>query len=726
MSPSTLRVSISPPPQVPLEEPSKSSVDLRTHSMADIDTVTVNDSPENAAAESPSENNVLLPDDLGSIQPRRPTVEEFPDSSASERLDLNEENVPSEGEEETHATFGDRAMEVSKQVIQCGEYLEEMAKQVTEWEEKIRKLVSKDNEAWKIPKGKKFGELPIIPKIHLVNWTDFKNKHMTQTHEYAIEVQIEEAKTYPRQYRDEKQNVDEGENNDFSQENLLGKTSSSPDAAPTYGHVPYQIRVNSKILLNMLSDLGSEKWTIEPTLMSRPFQQLAYYEPEIQKILDRLEEKWADIEKDQLVPGSPSHKPSSISFAAEEKKQLVAPESAAHSDTHAEVKAITKKSETVLEPLVEATPIDDEEGVKALNDNTLEQKMDSVEALRMVRCLMQFIKLYLRPYWNTFSSARCHKIIFVDLWHIFKSGDLVFAPLGADNDAEALNPLKNQRSTDSKSSSPSNSPRRYQTVWRVYYANAGKAYNTPQELELNKNHGKPKHWPLLLRCYYLDFNGEKVSAVLHDFRISAFQGEKDIDSLPIYPIKFAKNATKIEDQMRKRGQMFREFDTFSHRYYTGTSLVHQPSGDLIYNENNEPMHPDNIVSQVIVDIRGVLQQNPHWCPIFQNEITMDREQPVDRVPLNIWKDKDSKVLDHIMTEYFWHPCSLERRLAEDQKDREPFLRDDYGESPTTLANLRDEDLALLPARVFAYSFRNRKFGTSSGSRHLASQAFTYH
>lgn len=619
-----------------------------------------------------------------------------------------------------------------------------MAEQVVEWEEKIRKLVLRDDEDGKISEESDDDDwdtveetdldaLPLSPTIRLVNWTDFKNKYLTQTEEHAIDVLLGEAKAYPQQNKNEKQNFDEGGNSNISPGNLTGKTPPSSGTRSSQGDVPYQIRINSKPLLQIFAEIESSSWDLDPIIMSRPYQFLSYYELDIKKILGRLEAKWANTEMDQQVPTSPSKKNSNVSLVAMGEDKPAAPAGAGHCETHAKDKGVSENDVVVLESSEKATPTNEVESVKRRHRGKLRRKykakpspielVDSVEALRAVRCLMQFIKTYLTPYWSLFDPARCHKIQFVDLWHIFKPGDKVYVPLGAEIDAEALNNRENQQNTDSRSLLPSKE--RYQKVWKVYYVDNGVPYQSSEELELRYGHTKPKPMPLLLRCYYLDFDGERVGAVMRDFRINVFQGEKNINSLPVYPMKFAKNGAKIEDQMRKRGQMFREFETFQHRYCIGASLVHEPSGVPIFNSDDQPMHPQNISSQVIVDFRRVLQENPQWYPKFDNGKVSTREYQLDTLPLKVWKDKERRTLDREVEDFILVQRVLNMKLAFDLKDREPFLKDDYDESPTTLADLRDDDLILLPARVFAYSFRNRKFGMLSDQRPSACRAFTY-
>lgn len=636
-----------------------------------------------------------------------------------------EENETSNSEDEAHATFWEKAKEVSKQVVKCGKYLQEMAEQVAQRPEKIRKLVSTDNEDWKITEKKDFKELPITPTINLVNWTDFKNKYVTQTQKHLIDVLIGEVKTGPQQSEAGKQDVDEGGNGNSSQENLLGKTSPSPSAVMSHEAVPSQVRINSKILLQLFMDVSvsREIWQYKPLLMSRPFSFLAYHKLEIQQVLARLEAKWADVERAQKVQTSTSLNHSGNSPIATKKGPPIAVASAGHSEMHAEIKSNSEKNEASLESPKEDTPIN-VESVKAPYGEKLKEKtkaelsptelMDSVEALMEVRCLIKFIEIYLEPYWNFLDSARCQKIQFVDLGHIFKCGIQVFAPLGAEDDAEGFNSPEKQQKRDTKYSLLSNSRERYQKVWKVYRTLNGTQYFDARGLDLKNTVPKPK--PFRLICFYIDFDGVRLGPVRYDFKINFFQGEKDISSLPIYPMKFAKNAVKIQDQMRRRGQMFREFDTFQQRFYIGASLVHQPSGDPIGNKDDEPVHPEYIASQVIVDFRGTLQKFPQWSPELQmGKHGLEHEAVASDSSIKVWKDKERKILDHEFREVFWNPNFMEAMVTQNLKDCEPILRDDYDsdERSTTLVDLSDDDLTLLPARVFAYSFRNRKFGMSS-------------
>lgn len=357
---------ISPSSETGFEDPAhgQPSIDLDTSSLADV--ITANDSRGSAAAQSSPDSNVTPPESfLKSTKSREFTVMDSSDTSHSGKQDLVKESRPSKSNDEANATFGDKVKEVYKQVVKCGQYLQEMADQVAEWEEKIRKLVSRDNEDWKISekrdtedwtiaeegdnedyktsKENDFEALPIVPTISLVNWTDFKNVSM-QTQKHATDVVVGEAKAYPQRHENEKQNVDEGGHGDLSYGSLAEKTPPSLGAAASQGDVPNQVRINSKILLQMMSDASTDNWEIEPTLMTRPYGLLRYCEPEFQKVLDRLEAKWADTERDQLVQISPSH---NSPLVTAEKEQPIALAGAGYSETHAKVHGISGKYEIV-------------------------------------------------------------------------------------------------------------------------------------------------------------------------------------------------------------------------------------------------------------------------------------------------------------------------------------------------------------------------------------------
>ena len=70
-----------------------------------------------------------------------------------------------------------------------------------------------------------------------------------------------------------------------------------------------------------------------------------------------------------------------------------------------------------------------------------EDPTDCVEALRHLRCLINFMDNELLPVIERIQSGKCQKVYFSDLWHLFKPGELMYAPLSSrvDNNVSILN-----------------------------------------------------------------------------------------------------------------------------------------------------------------------------------------------------------------------------------------------------------------------------------------------
>ncbi|KAK8029608.1 hypothetical protein PG993_010899 [Apiospora rasikravindrae] len=102
-----------------------------------------------------------------------------------------------------------------------------------------------------------------------------------------------------------------------------------------------------------------------------------------------------------------------------------------------------------------------------------------------------------------------------------------------------------------------------------------------------------------VRCAFIDFNGKGFGPVSITFSIPPFGGLKDMDSLPIYPLRLSK-AVGLRDSLIARGKMLLNIITLKPMYYTGDALH---TGE-------------EIDSQVIVDFSEALadEQRKQWTP----------------------------------------------------------------------------------------------------------------
>lgn len=79
--------------------------------------------------------------------------------------------------------------------------------------------------------------------------------------------------------------------------------------------------------------------------------------------------------------------------------------------------------------------------------------------------------------------------------------------------------------------------------------------------------------PLLVFCYYLDFNGSRIIDVEDAFRFPPFDGEKEVTSLDGYPLRYKTKSTQIRDDLDTRGRAFIDMMIVRHMKYDGLAAT---------------------------------------------------------------------------------------------------------------------------------------------------------
>jgi hypothetical protein len=222
--------------------------------------------------------------------------------------------------------------------------------------------------------------------------------------------------------------------------------------------------------------------------------------------------------------------------------------------------------------------------------------------LQHVRCLTEFIDLYIKPTIHRLENNSDGTIQFRDLWYIFRPGENIDMPLRLP---------RGPVSFDAMTTTPEIFQTRYEMLWRV----TGTGGDRPNlSIAESRNGGatlsKPN--PFRVNCYYIDFDGKYFCPTIHTFSIMPFKGERDITSLDFFPVRFLKSARDMLRAHQDKGRMiFDNIATFTHYYYAGPTLVVQPCGCPL---QNDPLHQEHVESEVIVDFRVPLIKNPAWRP----------------------------------------------------------------------------------------------------------------
>lgn len=178
-------------------------------------------------------------------------------------------------------------------------------------------------------------------------------------------------------------------------DNTKNNEKAGTDGTPIQGAYMQRVRINSQAILGHLTSLlGETEKRSTPRTFMRPFKPLVYFQPKMKEILDSLEEKWADKE------------------AFEEFETEVSNEDIDTSDGE------------------DGQEDDDNESLCSLDsdEEDLGIQMDGIDALKDMRCYVDFIENEVMPLYNQFNDASAIRVRFDDLWALFRVGDLIHTP----------------------------------------------------------------------------------------------------------------------------------------------------------------------------------------------------------------------------------------------------------------------------------------------------------
>ncbi|WYZ42091.1 hypothetical protein EsH8_V_000986 [Colletotrichum jinshuiense] len=193
----------------------------------------------------------------------------------------------------------------------------------------------------------------------------------------------------------------------------------------------------------------------------------------------------------------------------------------------------------------------------------------SITSLLHLRCLMHFIDTEIEPKREYVNSKECTRIHFHDLWHLFKPGDKI------------INQEEKQVFVVLRVQIPRH---KVEEPWERWNRRVIDDSDSDSDVERDENDN-----PFTLSCAYIDFDGKAFGPVAIKFKISPFGELKQIRSLPVYPLRFAKD-TQSRQNIAKRGQMLLDVAKFKAMYYMGVTLDKR----------------DEIDSQVVIDFNEAL------------------------------------------------------------------------------------------------------------------------
>ena len=551
--------------------------------------------------------------------------------------------------------------------------------------------------------------LPAVPQLHYVEWSEFKNKLVGEKKSYAIEVLIGGAKYYHQRAEEERKNKLRLKDHSKDRIQLIADHKSS-------GSLPERIRINSEPIIQIMNQIDPTDWSESPTVILRPFKPLVYHEAHIREVFQRLIMKWesADTEvpsKETIEPtpsldagdsGTPVVSDGAVDFTPAKTEDKNKATTAPNNNTASENVNASSDPEfgKIERDSSQAVPqLESEDAREETEDLT-----DSLEALRDLRCLIEFIDVELKPITDSYRDLTRRKVPFCDLWHLFKPGDIAYTPLGAKHAFDVFyrdGKYYAQKSND-----------RFQELWRVTNTAGGRPHLEDSTANFTSKGSKVRINAFVVSAYWVDFDDTRFAVRCDNFYIVPFEGERDITSLHCYPLRYAPKADELMSKCKARGEAFREFTTFKYRYYTGKTLTCAPDG-FHSPERGYPKHAENVDSQVVVDFSEALTAKPGWRTSGTNITLTSEDAPgelSEEYPTAYWKDSDRKALDDEIDDEIYDDEQIDAKLLETFIESDTLLR--FQEDPTPRDDLvLDEDhLVLLPNRVFAFLMKNRKWG----------------
>ena len=312
------------------------------------------------------------------------------------------------------------------------------------------------------------------------------------------------------------------------------------------------------------------------------------------------------------------------------------------------------------------------------------------DILTELRCYVDFVDEILMPKYNLLQQNCVSlklQILFYDLWYLFRVGELAFVPEPPD-----------------KATSKS-----FQHIRRIYGitdTNHTTEFHTARlEGGSCKAYVPPRSdsAEIVIYSYHLDHDGKEYSVVASEMRIEQYFGVKEISGLPIYPLRCCPDSQVILEDAIQVGKTFIEITEKRYAFHSGWTLITDPLGCPIHDEKNNLLRsPEHLEGDIIIDLMEAFNSHPFWkpkaSPILNFEgskvLSLDYDESIRPSGVNPYPRTfmlNDSIVDILLQEKFLQSA-------------EHFL------GPTKSRPIpTNDDLALLPRRIFAYAVWARRF-----------------
>lgn len=257
-------------------------------------------------------------------------------------------------------------------------------------------------------------------------------------------------------------------------------------------------------------------------------------------------------------------------------------------------------------------------------------------------------------------NRELQKICFSDLWHLFNPGDLI------------LNHVS------------SRSTRSY--AYKVFCVSGGRRDATDSD-DIYRKVSQQLN-PLLLQVLFWEYDGSKVSPVMHELQIQPYSGEKLITELAYFPKQFAADESRTKDLLDR-----------------GRHFINSRYGHAMYEESVS--HDGQFVEgEFFVDFKSGYESD-------NRDITRPRQDDIElpRPSSDETEYYQNRVVSTPTRRYLFQEDE-----EVDVARCEEFLKGDSfpgSRSDEEVKEMDDEHVLLLPDYVVAYSLRTKEWCKSA-------------
>lgn len=316
------------------------------------------------------------------------------------------------------------------------------------------------------------------------------------------------------------------------------------------------------------------------------------------------------------------------------------------------------------------TQVSDQTGISLSDDEVkLLEEFGSEQAYRELCCLIQFMNKDLGPV-AALRSGFVDKVYYSDLWHIFKPGEVVIT---------RQEPLH---------------------AYRVLYVSGGRPYLSPPRTEENENEEIGYQVPakasdFVVLCYQVHYDGEKFGPVTQSFTVTSYSGRRSVRDLPVYPLRLAEDPN-IKEKLLSNGKKYLRVSKGTHIQYRGPNL----------HEGEE------IDSQVVVDFKTAIwdsrDKDQSWN--YKAEFGVSPPNSADKAEVIMVSAGGCQSQDCCENDRIFNDLDIDHRMMEDFMAKNALLTTDSRNLDGDPENVPEEDIIILPSKIFAFVLKDRNWG----------------